>query len=74
MATTSTVPSFAKLAVRIGTLGLWWQECCENPLFFCYRMGWSLLAVLRERSGGDATYSCSIPSHSYCTISTTSRD
>jgi hypothetical protein len=29
--------------------GLYWQESRENPLVFCYRMGWTLLAAFRER-------------------------
>ena len=29
--------------------GLYWQESGENPLVFCYRIGWTLLATLHDR-------------------------
>jgi len=35
---------------RLGGLLSWmswvsllWQECCENPAIFCYRIGWSFV-------------------------------
>ena len=29
--------------------GLYWQESGENPLVFCYRMGWSLAEAFLQR-------------------------
>ena len=36
----------------VAMLALEWQLCGENPLVFCYRMGWSMLAPGIRRSIG----------------------
>jgi len=50
----------ARLLTLMATLNLCWLECAQNPLFFCYRIGWDLLAPLRQsQGGGNPPPSCS---------------
>jgi len=50
----------ARLLTFMATLNLCWLECAQNPLVFCYRIGWDLLAPLREpQHGGNPPPSCS---------------
>jgi len=49
----------------VAYLTLSWQESCENPAVFCYRIGSGLLAGRRPRRGsGDSAGQCSNPSKS----------
>lgn len=36
--------------VACGAYVLLWHECGENPLVFCYRIGWSALITMRGRA------------------------
>ena len=59
---------------------LLWHECGENPLVFCYRIGWSALTTARvralvpvrvtQRTGA----ACSNPSVIFSKRSTMSKD
>lgn len=40
------------LAPVFAMLALEWQLCGENPLVFCYRMGWSMLVPMVRRNAG----------------------
>ena len=64
-----------------------WQECGENPLLFCYRMGVGAFANVRSRSLVPVRveraswrrplrnrFACSNPSATYYTRSTTLKD
>jgi hypothetical protein len=42
-------PRFLSL---VAMLNLCWLECAQNPLVFCYRIGWDLLAPLYGSSPG----------------------
>lgn len=61
----------------VGSLLLLWQECNENPVVFCYRMVWSLLAgqkVATPKShGSNDEAACSSHSNNYFTLSMTSK-
>jgi hypothetical protein len=59
----------------VAWLSLVWQECCENPAVFCYRIGWTLVAEQTgsESAAGNAEECCSHSSNSF-TLSTTSKD
>jgi len=58
----------------VAYLTLSWQESCENPAVFCYRIGSGLLADHRSRRArGDSAGRCSNPSKSSSDSSTTSR-
>ena len=62
------------LPAMVAFLTLRWQESCENPAVFCYRIGAGLLAERRFcRRGDNSTGRCSIPSKSFSELSTTSR-
>ncbi len=52
-----------------------WQECCDNLLVFCYRIGWSLVFPLRAGvAEPDRPKPCSNHSESSFAFSTTSKD
>jgi hypothetical protein len=64
-----------------------WQECGENPLLFCYRMGVGAFVTMRSRelvpvrvgSAGRRRpmrnlFACSNPYATCCTRSTTLKD
>ena len=58
----------------VAFLTLRWQESCENPAVFCYRIGSGLLAEGRSRrSGEDSPARCLKLSKSFSGLSTTSR-
>ncbi len=66
------------LLAVIASLSLLWRESCENPVVFCYRIGWHWM----ERRRPAATHQgipqvegqCSSRSDSFSIFSTTSRD
>lgn len=59
----------------VAYLTLNWQESCENPALFCYRIGSGLLSKQRSRRGGASSpSSCSNLFASFSGHSTTSRD
>jgi hypothetical protein len=50
----------ARLLTFMATLNLCWLECAQNPLVFCYRIGWDLLAPLcKLPRGGNPPPPCS---------------
>jgi len=67
---------------RLGGLLSWmswvsllWQECCENPAIFCYRISWSF--VVRDAAPvahRPADKQCSSRLKNFFTLSMTSRD
>jgi hypothetical protein len=61
------------LITLIAALGLRWQESCGDPALFCYRMGWEFLVPLHGPPNRNNAAPCSIPSHTCCTLSTTSK-
>jgi hypothetical protein len=59
----------------IASLTLQWQECCENPAVFCYRIGWRL--VSRQKTGAaeqDTEEQCSNRSENSFTLSMMFKD
>ena len=40
--------SAARFLSLVAMLNLLWLECAENPAVFCYRIGWDLLAPIRQ--------------------------
>jgi hypothetical protein len=38
------------LLIACGACALLWHECGENPLVFCYRIGWSAFITMRGRA------------------------
>jgi hypothetical protein len=67
------------LAVLTAYAGLW-HECGENPLVFCYRIGWSIFATRRfgalvpVRVSLRTSAACSKPSVIFSKRSTMSKD
>jgi hypothetical protein len=59
---------------------LLWHECGENPLVFCYRIGWSALTTVRFRAlvpvrvSQRTSAACSNPSVIFSRRSTMSKD
>jgi hypothetical protein len=59
---------------------LLWHECGENPLVFCYRIGWSALTTVRVRAlvpvrvSQRTSAACSNPSIIFSKRSTMSKD
>ena len=57
-----------------------WNECGENPLVFCYRIGWSALTIVRFRAlvpvriPSRTSAACSNSSVTFSTRSTMSKD
>jgi hypothetical protein len=63
-----------QLLSLVAASGLCWQECCGNPVLFCYRVVIGLVIPWRERQlDRGVSDLCSIPSCNYCTPSTTSK-
>lgn len=64
----------------VSTVSLAWQESSENPVVFCYLIGWGVFAAIRERrlSPIPATErlepACWNPSATCCTRSTIPTD
>ena len=59
----------------VAFLTLSWQESCENPAAFCYRIGSGLLARRRpHRSGNHSRAQCWNPFENFSGPSTTSKD
>ena len=58
----------------VAFLTLRWQESCENPAVFCYRIGSGLLAERGSRgTGNESAERCSNHSKRFSEHSTTSR-
>ena len=59
---------------------LLWHECGENPVVFCYRIGWSALTTARVRAlvpvrvSQRTSTACSNPSVIFSKRSTMSKD
>jgi hypothetical protein len=59
---------------------LLWHECGENPVVFCYRIGWSALTTARARAlvpvrvSQRTSAACSNPSVIFSKRSTMSKD
>ncbi len=67
--------STGQLAMLVAALGMYWGECGQNPVLFCYRIGQDLVLLpIGRRSTGENLPSCLNISDSCSTPSTTSRD
>lgn len=56
------------------TAAITWQEAAENPVVFCYRMGWGVYLGWRAQEAPTADMRteevCSNPSFTFCVSST----